>query len=53
MVKNKNIIHYVEDDNKYACIKAVSITFVKSTRDWKKVTCINCRTKNPANKKRK
>lgn len=41
-IKNKNNIHYVEDDNKYACIKAVDITFVKGTRDWKKVTCKNC-----------
>ena len=46
-VKNKDTIHFIEDDNKYACLKAVDITFIKSTQDWNKVTCTRCVAKRP------
>lgn len=41
-IKNPEIIHFVESDGKYACIKGVIPTPSKSTRDEKKVRCQNC-----------
>jgi len=42
-IKNNHIIHLLDRDNRYACIKACGITKEKCTKDIKKVTCKNCK----------
>lgn len=43
MIKNAHIVHFIDADGRYNCIKAVKPTPEKSTRDRKEVTCYNCR----------
>lgn len=41
-IKNKDKIHLVESDGKYACVKACNITECKATKFKSKVNCKNC-----------
>ena len=37
-----DLMHYLDSDNHYLCIKACTITKTKVTRNKKLVTCKNC-----------
>ena len=41
--RNPETLHWVEDDGRYACNKAVSVTPMKTAFYVKEVTCKNCK----------
>jgi hypothetical protein len=41
-IKNPEILHWVEDDGRYACNKAVGVTPTKRAFYLTEITCKNC-----------